>query len=109
MATVQEVIDRGREPLNDADKVRYPDSTLLNYLNDGLAEIYTIRPDLRFGSYGTPVARVALTDTFPLSFAHEVAIKHYMVYRSELTDDENVNTNRADKTYQLFTKAVATT
>jgi hypothetical protein len=109
MATVQQVIDRGRVPLNDADKVRYPDATLLDYLNDGMAEVYTLRPDLRFGSYSTPVAALGLTDTFPLSAAHEVAIKHYLVYRAEMTDDENVNTNRADKTYQLFKNAVATT
>jgi hypothetical protein len=109
MATVQQVIDRGRVPLNDADKVRYPDATLLDYLNDGLAEVYTLRPDLRFGSYGTPVAPLLLSSTFPLSAAHEVAIKHYMVYRAEMTDDENVNTNRATQAYQLFEKAVTKT
>lgn len=109
MATVQQVIDRGRVPLNDAGKDRYPDLTLLDYLNDGLAEIYEVRPDLRFGSFGTPVAPLALGDTFPLSAAHEVAIKHYLVYRSEMTDDEHVNANRATQTYQLFQKAVTTT
>ncbi|CAN7308433.1 hypothetical protein LJR296_001465 [Cupriavidus necator] len=109
MATVQQVIDRGRVPLNDADKVRHTDSDMLDWLNDGVAEIYTIRPDLRFGSYGTPAARLALTDAFPLSAAHEVAIKHYMVYRAEMKDDEAVNTNRVDKAYKLFEKAVATT
>lgn len=109
MATVQQVIDRGRVPLNDADKVRYTDAILLDYLNDGMAEIYTLRPDLRFGSYGTPVAALLLTDTFPLSAAHEVAIKHYLVFRSEMTDDENVNTNRATQTYKLFERAVTST
>lgn len=109
MATVQQVIDRGRVPLNDADKVRYTDPMLLDYLNDGMAEIYTLRPDLRFGSYGTPVAPLAIGDTFPLSAAHEVAIKHYMVFRSEMTDDEHVNANRATQAYQLFEKAVKST
>ncbi|MDE4918269.1 uncharacterized protein DUF6682 [Cupriavidus metallidurans] len=109
MATVQQVIDRGRVPLNDADKVRYTDDDLLNYLNDGMAEIYTKRPDLRFGKFGVATDPIGLTDKFPLSQAHEVAIKHYIVYRSELTDDENVNENRAAQTYKLFEKAVATT
>ncbi|NSX14951.1 hypothetical protein HTY52_12785 [Cupriavidus taiwanensis] len=109
MATVQQVIDRGRVPLNDADKVRHADADMLDWLNDGLAEIYMLRPDLRFGSYGTPVARLALADTFPLSAAHEVAIKHYLVYRAEMKDDEAVNTNRATQAYKLFEKAVATT
>lgn len=106
MATVQQVIDRGRAPLNDSDKVRYPDLDLLDYLNDGLAEIYQDRPDLLFGKYGTTPAPLTLTDPFPLSAAHEVSIKHYMVYRAEMKDDEHVNSTRAAQTYKLFKDSV---
>lgn len=106
MATVQQVIDRGRVPLNDSDKVRYTDPALLDFLNDGMAEIYALRPDLLFGKYGTTPAPLALTDTFPLSGKHEVSIKHYLVYRAEMTDDEHVNSNRAAQVYKLFRESV---
>ncbi|AOY90561.1 hypothetical protein BKK79_00990 [Cupriavidus sp. USMAA2-4] len=109
MPTVQQVMDRGRKPLNDADKVRYPDSDLLDYVNDGVAEIYELRPDLRVGKFGQPIAVLAATDTFPLSAAHAVAIQHYIAFRAETRDDENVNENREVKSYKLFQTLVSST
>ena len=110
MTTCQSVIDRARVPLNDADKSRYPDATLLSYLCDGIAEAYTLRPDLRFGNYLTaPVTLFALTDTFPLSAQHEVALQHYIVYRAENTDDENVNANRNVQSFQMFERGILKT
>lgn len=106
MATVQQVIDRGRVPLNDADKDRYTDLALLDFLNDGMAEIYEMRPDLRFGKYGTDPEPLELGDKFPLAAKHEVSIKHYIVYRAEMTDDEHVNSNRAAQVYKLFRDSV---
>lgn len=109
MATVQQVIDKGRVPLNDADKVRYSDVTLLGYVNDGVAEVYALRPDLRFGKFGQPVPDLALSDAFPLSAQHAVAMQHYLVYRAEMKDDEHVNTNREVKAYKLFQTLVSAT
>ncbi len=110
MTTCQNVIDRARVPLNDADKTRYSDPELLSYLCDGIAEAYSLRPDLRYGSYTTPpVTLFQLTDTFPLSAQHEVALQHYLVYRAENKDDENVNANREEKSYQRFARGITST
>jgi hypothetical protein len=110
MTTCQSVIDRARVPLNDADKSRYTDPELLGYLCDGLAEAYALRPDLRFGSFNTaPVTLFATTDTFPLSAQHEVALQHYVIYRAENKDDENVNAAREAQSYQRFQNGILKT
>lgn len=109
MPTVQQVMDRGRRALNDADKVRYPDADLLDYVNDGVAEIYEMRPDLRVGKFRQPVPTLAAGDAFPLSGAHAVAIQHYIAFRAETRDDENVNENREVKSYKLFQTLMAST
>ena len=54
MPTMQEVCDVARIPLNDDDKDRYADATLLGYLNTAFRRAYVVRPDLRFGQYGVP-------------------------------------------------------
>lgn len=109
MATVQNVIDRARIPLNDADKARYPDSQLLGYFNDGLAIAYAVRPDLRFGSYTKAVELLGLNDTSPLSAQHEVAMQHYIVFRAETKDDEHVNANREQKELDRFKNLITST
>lgn len=45
MATAQAAIDRARYQLHDADAVRWSDAELLAYLNDGLRQIVTIKPE----------------------------------------------------------------
>jgi hypothetical protein len=110
MSTCQSVIDRARVPLNDNDKTRYADSELLSYLCDGIAEAYALRPDLRFGNYTTAaVTLFQFTDNFPLSVQHEVALQHYLVYRSENKDDENVNEDREQKSYGRFQSGIMKT
>jgi hypothetical protein len=110
MTTCQNVIDRARVPLNDADKTRYPDADLLSYLCDGVAEAYALRPDLRFGNFKTSaVTLFVTTDTFPLAAQHEVALQHYIVYRAETRDDENVNANREQKSFQMFERGILKT
>jgi hypothetical protein len=110
MTTCQNVVDRARVPLNDTDKTRYPDADLLSYLCDGVAEAYALRPDLRFGSFKTAaVTLFAITDTFPLAAQHEVALQHYIVYRAETRDDENVNANREQKSFQMFERGILKT
>ena len=42
--TYQQVMDGARGPLNDADKVRYPDAELLGHLNDGILALAQLRP-----------------------------------------------------------------
>jgi hypothetical protein len=110
VTTCQNIIDRARVPLNDADKTRYPDAEMLSYLCDGIAEAYAKRPDLRFGNFKTPaVTLFGLADTFPLSAQHEIALQNYLVYRAENKDDENVNANREVKSYQMFDSVISKT
>lgn|SRR4051794_39199877 len=106
MPTVQSVIDSARQPLNDADKSRYPDAELLDYLNDGVSEARALRPDLSFGTYGKALTLLGLTDNFPLPDQHAVAIKYYIISRAESKDDENVNANRETKSFQLFERGI---
>jgi hypothetical protein len=110
MATIQNVVDRARaSALNDADKARYSDLDLLDFVRDGISEAYSLRPDLRFGKYNVAVELLALGDTFPLEKQHEVAIQHYVVYRAEGRDDEHVNANRETKSFKLFERGILTT
>jgi hypothetical protein len=109
MTAVQNVIDRARTPLNDNDKERYSDPQLLGFLNDGVAIAYSVRPDLRFGSYGKPVELLELDDTFPLGAQHEAAIQHYIVFRAETRDDEHVNANREQKELERFKNLITST
>ena len=42
--TYQSIVDLARMPLNDDDKVRYTDATLLIYANHGILQILKRRP-----------------------------------------------------------------
>ena len=54
MSTYQEVADLARLPLNDVDKVRFPDSTLHLYAVHGMQAIFKRRADLFVGQLATP-------------------------------------------------------
>lgn len=103
MATLQDVCDRARIPLNDASKVRYPDAQLLGYANAGVRRIYEIRPDLRpLGSWGTDPADLTLVSTFPLENRLLQTLADYVSARAEMKDDDNVNSARAQAIAQMF-------
>lgn len=106
MSTVQAVLDRSRVPLNDADKVRHSDATLLTYLNDGLAEIRALRPDLRLGSFTVATPDVALGDTFPLPRSFESVAQYYITGRAEMIDDEHATSGRAVAFGKMFAERV---
>lgn len=106
MATMQEVVDRARIPINDADDDRYDDTVLLDFANAGIARALEIRPDLWFGSYGTPFSPLALTGTFPLPYAKLQTIADYVTFRAETADDEHVNSNRAVAFLKFFEEAL---
>lgn len=106
MSTLQDVVDAAREPLNDEDKVRYPDPALLRHANAGIRRAYQVRPDLRLGSYATPVVDKTLTDAFPLDDAYFQAIVDYVVFRAETKDDEHVNSNRVTVFLNSFSQAL---
>lgn len=95
MATMQDVVDRARIPLNDATKVRYTDATLLAFLNAGVSRTYAIRPDLKFGGYATAYTDLALSGVFPFPLRYVQTLADYVVFRAETGDDEHVVSARA--------------
>lgn len=85
MATAQSILNLARHPLNDDDKVRYSDDSLLPHLNQGLEQIRRARPDLF-----TVWTEFALTagDTVPLSAAYHQNLADYISARAFARDDE---------------------
>lgn len=88
MATMQEIIDRGRVPLNDTAKTRFTDPVLLRFANDFLQIARRERPDLFFGTYATPHADLAVGGAFPLESGFESAAADYVTGRAEATGSE---------------------
>lgn len=95
MATFQQIIDSARVDLLDADKVRYTDSELLEYANDGVKEAYRIRPDFRLGSYTASFVTYQANDQVPIPELYQMLLKHYVVFRAESRDDEYAADGRA--------------
>lgn len=97
MYTVQQVLDAARLPLNDSDKLRYSDATLLTYFNDAIVLLYRIRPDLFVGNWSVfpPFRMFESTDDFPLSAAMKPYVSDYITGRAELVDDEYTENGRA--------------
>lgn len=102
--TFQQVADRARLPLNDADKVRYPDSELLGYATDAYLMLKRYRPDLFIGAWTLASwDAFAIGDTFPAAPDEYLpAIADYVTARAEFKDDEHVVAQRAQAMYQLF-------
>ena len=102
--TYQSVVDLARMPLNDDDKVRYMDATLLIYANHGILQILKRRPDLFIGQFGSlPAGDATLDNTFPLHAGYAQTLADYVTARAEMADDEHVNSGRATAFVQLFT------
>lgn len=102
--TYQSIVDLARIPLNDNDKVRYTDATLLIYGNQGILQILKRRPDLFVGQFGSlPAGDATLDDMFPLPASHVQTLADYVTARAEMADDEHVNSGRAAAFVQLFT------
>jgi hypothetical protein len=101
--TYQSVIDLARIPLNDADKVRVSDVTLLAFANHGILALTKRRPDLFVGQYSSlPTGENALTDAFPLPAAYVQTLADYCTFRAETIDDEKMNSGRSLAFAQLF-------
>lgn len=94
--TAQQVCDRARTFLNDADKVRVPDATLLQYVNDAILVLSVNRPDLFLGSYkDLPKGDLALAGEIPLEDRFIPAVADWVVARAESIEDEYTVDGRA--------------
>lgn len=103
MADYQAVVDLAREPLNDEDKVRFPDATLLLYAVHGMQQIVKRRPDLFVGQFGTlPSTADTLVTTFPLGDEYIQTLADYIVARASTHSDEHITTGRAQLFAELF-------
>lgn len=99
--TMQEIVDKARQPLNDDDKVRFPDDTLLQYANDALLMLRNRRPDLFIGMFATLPEKLAIGATFPLPAEYVPPVSDYIVARAESHDDEHVVSERAALFFKL--------
>lgn len=100
--TIQSVLDLARLDLDDEDKVRNTDVNLLQFANDGIVKAYSLRPDLRYGSYATAYADLAATDPFPIGLEYRPGIANYIIMRAESADDAFANEQRAIQGLKMF-------
>jgi hypothetical protein len=104
--TMQQVVDRGRDPLNDSDKDRYSDPDLLSFSIDALLTIKAKRPDLLIGNWSVDFTTLTLGSAFPLGDILAPAVAEYVTARAECRDDEHVVTQRATQFFQLFASRI---
>jgi hypothetical protein len=108
MATFQNIINDARVDLQDTDGTRYTDAQMIGYANDGVREMFRIRPDFRLGSYMTAVPTYAATDALPIPDQYRMLLEHYLVFRAEVRDDEYAVNGRASGFLARFEKELKT-
>lgn len=95
MATMQDLLDRARRPLKDASKRRLSDTDALRYANAAVRRAYTLRPDLRFGSYTSVPSDLVLGDAFPLPLEYFQAVANYVTAVGEMEEDDAAHAERS--------------
>lgn len=100
--TMQQLVDHARLPLNDADKVRYPDSELLTYANLALLRVRKKRPDLFLGQWAVLPSGLALTGYFPVGDEYLPVVADYITSRAEIKDDEHIGDGRSAAFNAMF-------
>lgn len=94
--TFQSVIDDVRVTLNDETGVRYTNEQLLTYCNDGVQEMYRIRPDFMVGgNWLADDTNYTYSDPLPLPHNVNHLLSYYVCFRAELRDDEYSEGTRA--------------
>ncbi len=93
MAAAQQLLDRARIPLNDADKARYTDTVLLEYLNEGLQWLRRERPDLFMGALNKPLATLATDTDVPLGAQWHAPLADYVSARAQTVDADAADPN----------------
>jgi len=106
MATMQDVIDAARVPLNDDSKVAWTDVELLGFANKAIHLLKARRPDLFFGSYTALPGNLAVGATFPLEDQHMPAVQDYVTARAQFKDTEEAVKGAATAFYQLFDASI---
>lgn len=99
--TMQKVVDKGREPLNDDFKRRWSDPTLLDYAIDALLTLRSLRPDLFIGNMSYDISALRVTDTFPVHDDFVPAVADYISGRAHMKDDDGASPGRVDTFLKL--------
>ena len=105
MATLQDVVDLARRPLNDDDKVRWPDAELLAYGVQGLLNSYRKRYELYIGAT-KPALTMTLLSAFPLPDEFLQPLAEYVTAKAHGNDDEAVSSGKFQVGLQMFTAEV---
>lgn len=101
--TMQTVVDRARETLNDADKARWSDDEGLRAGQEALDAVFSLRPDLFISKLTTfDSAALTLDSDFPIETRYRRQVEDYIIFRCELMDDEAVLTQRSEAAYKFF-------
>jgi hypothetical protein len=101
--TMQNVVDRARDTLNDDDKVRWDDAEALRAAQEALDTVFMVRPDLFISQLATfDSSSLTLDGAFPIEARYRRAVEDYIIFRCELKDDEAVETGRSEATYKFF-------
>ena len=100
--TAQNIIDKARLALNDADSgnYRWPTVDLLGYVNDAIRELLRDRSDLRLSEIGllTDLGPVALaSDTVDLADTFLGPLSDFVAFRAFAEDSaDTANAGRAE-------------
>jgi hypothetical protein len=101
--TIQNVVDRARETLNDDDKVRWEDAEALSAAQEALDAVFMLRPDLFITQLATfDSSALTIDDNFPIEARYRRQVEDYIIFRCELKDDEAVETGRSESAYKFF-------
>lgn len=94
--TYQAVVDLARIPLNDEDKTRYSDATLMAYANSSIHELFKRRPDIFIGQLANPPDGMAnLEDICPIESGYAMTLADYVTARVSMIDDEHATSGKA--------------
>lgn len=106
--TVQNYVDQARVLLQDkVVPYRYDDTTLVNALNDAVAEMARLRPDLVFKlmrSMNFPLySSGAMSTAVTIDYRYRPTVLNYIVGFAQLADMEDTTDARSAAFMQAFT------
>jgi hypothetical protein len=99
---LQDIVDHTRRPLNDDDKVRWPDAVLLEYVVGGLQALRQKRPDLFLGYLQTDFTTLVLASDFPMNDDYREAVSQYATARAMFGEDESAVRGAAPIFYSVY-------
>lgn len=103
--TVQAVLTRVRELVQDDDGTRYTDAQLCAHTVDAIQIARSLRPELFVGEYLTALPDTLTPgDTLPLPDQLFAAVSYYVAGSAELRDDEFAVDGRAITLQGAYTK-----